>query len=219
MANLSVALKNKDDLKSFIPSLQQSLSPLSGKAVFTVTNQNISGDDSQIKITLTGAYQQTLETDAQLVCSKLANIVGLSVEGKTDLTAGVPKYTVTLNWDKINQSGVNLDDINKILSRYMGKAKDFDIPTSKGNIPVHVYLDPVHNGGSDISGVNDSKDVLAALAAESLTTNHGQPIYFDQLDEIHPSTASSTIQEGTESPSLSLPPRSSQTMSVRFPER
>jgi hypothetical protein len=92
-----------------------------------------------------------------------------------------------LNRDKIEQSGVKLDDINKVLSRYMTKAKDFDIPTSKGSIPVDVYIDPVKTIGTSTtsSGFNDPQTIVANLAAETLTTRDGRPIRLDQLADIH----------------------------------
>ncbi|NOU76191.1 AcrB/AcrD/AcrF family protein [Paenibacillus sp. LMG 31458] len=195
VGNLSVILKDKNQLDAFIQDEQKELDAITSKAVFTVTNQNIAGDDSQMKILLSGADQQTLENAAQLVRTKLANISGLSVDGKTDLTSGIPKYAVTLIRDKIEQSGVKLEDINKILALYMTKAKDFDIPTANGSTGVDVYIDPIKTKDANTSKMNESKDVLASLAAESFTTKDGQQIRLDQLASIHESNSSSSIQE------------------------
>lgn len=63
VANMSVALKNKNNLDASIQELQAALTPLSTKAVFTVTNQNIAGDDSQTKIMLTGAVSWTSDAN------------------------------------------------------------------------------------------------------------------------------------------------------------
>ncbi|MCY9667400.1 efflux RND transporter permease subunit [Paenibacillus alginolyticus] len=197
VGNLSVSLKNKNEVSSFITAMQSSLSSDSGKAAITVTNQNIAGDDSQIKIMLSGADEKTLEDAAQLVRSKLANIDGLSVAGKTDLTNGIPKYAVTIDRDKVQQAGIDPAVINKILGRYMTKGKDFGIFTSKGTTPVDVYIDSVQTG----AGVNNTlpvytpDQVMTSLAAETLTGKDGQSYRLDQLASIDKSDAVSTIQE------------------------
>jgi multidrug efflux pump subunit AcrB len=197
VANLSVSLKNKKEVNSFITAMQSTLSSDAGKAAITVTNQNIAGDDSQIKIMLSGADEKTLENAAQLVRSKLANIDGLSVAGKTDLTNGIPKYALTIDRDKVQQAGINPDDLNKILYRYMAKGKDFGVFTSKGTTPVDVYIDSVQsgNGTNNALPVYAPDQVMTSLAAETLTGKDSQSYRMDQLASIHTSEAVSTIQE------------------------
>ncbi|WP_025688615.1 efflux RND transporter permease subunit [Paenibacillus zanthoxyli] len=199
VANLSIQLKNLKEVNAFIPALQSDLDKVSNRAAITVTNQNIAGDDSTIKIMLTGANQPTLENAAQLVRTKLADIEGLSVAGKTDLTNGIPKYAITIDKEKVAKAGIKPDDINKLLARYMAKGKDFDISTSTGSgtIPVDVYIDSVRAGA-----VNDKplpvyspEQVLASLAAETITGRGGQSYRLDQLASIHKSAAVSSIQE------------------------
>ncbi|WP_277424224.1 efflux RND transporter permease subunit [Cohnella candidum] len=197
VANLSVSLKNKKDVNAFINRMQPAMSSLSQKASITVSNQNIAGDDSQIKIMLTGADSTTLENAAQLVRSKLAGIDGLSVAGKTDLTNGIPKYAVTIDRKKVLDAGVEPADINKILARYMAKGKDFEVPASHGVIPVDVYLDSVQSGagGSQTLPVYAPDDVLKSLAGATVTGTGGAAYRFDQLASIRKSSAESTIQE------------------------
>ncbi|WP_040948981.1 efflux RND transporter permease subunit [Gorillibacterium massiliense] len=193
VANLSLTLVDKKHLNSFIQSLQNSLDPIAGKSVITVSNQSIAGDDSQMKIMLTGADQTTLETAAQTIRTQLAKIDGLSVNGKADLTNGAVKYAITLKQDQIAKYGIKMEDLNKVISRYMAKGKDFDIPTSKGIIPVDVYLDPIATGSG--AKAEDTAQVLSALAAETFTSKDGQPVRMDQLAVIQPNDAASSIQE------------------------
>jgi multidrug efflux pump subunit AcrB len=197
VANLSVTLKNKKEVHSFISAMQSSLSSQSGNAAITVTNQSIAGDDSQMKIMLTGADAKTLEQAAQLVRSKLANIEGLSVAGKTDLTNGISKYSVVMDQAKVQSAGVQPSDINKILNRYMAKGKDFDVSSSKGTIPVDVYLDTVQSGtpSTKTLPVYSPEQVLASLSAETIAGQGGQQYRLDQLATIQKSDAVSTIQE------------------------
>ena len=64
IANLSVTVKKGTDVNAFIPELQMQLNALSSKAVYTVSNSSIAGDDTQLKINLTGADNQTLDSMA-----------------------------------------------------------------------------------------------------------------------------------------------------------
>ncbi|ULO09825.1 efflux RND transporter permease subunit [Paenibacillus sp. 19GGS1-52] len=199
IANLSIQLVNKKQVNTFIPALQKDLANLSDRAAITVTNQNIAGDDSTIKIMLMGADEKTLEQAAQLVRTKLADVQGLSVSGKTDLTNGNPKYSITLDKEKVTQAGIKEDDINKILKRYLSKGKDFDISTSVGNgsIPVDVYIDPVKTGVVQDKElpVYTPEQVLASLAAETVKGSNGQSYRLDQVAMIHKSDVVSSIQE------------------------
>ncbi len=193
VANLSLTLQDKKHLNSFIPSLREALNPVAGQSVITVSNQNMAGDDSQMKIMLTGADQATLEAAAQTIRTRLSTIDGLSVNGKADLTNGAAKYSITLKQDQIAKYGIHMDEINKVISRYMAKGKDFDIPTSKGALPVDVYLDPVASGTGAKS--EDTAQVLASLSAETFKAKDGQLIRLDQLADIQSSDAASSIQE------------------------
>ncbi|MFC5530275.1 efflux RND transporter permease subunit [Cohnella yongneupensis] len=194
VANLSLTLKDKKHLNAYIETLQSTLDPIADKSIITVTNQNIAGDDSLMKISLSGADQQTLEDTAQLIRSRLTSIDGLAVDGKADLTNGAPKYSVAFDKDKVTKAGVKMEDINKVVARYMAKGKDFDIPTSHGPIPVDVYLDPLATG-QEASGAKDTKDVLAALAAETFATQDGSTVRLDLLGTIEVNKDASSIQE------------------------
>jgi multidrug efflux pump subunit AcrB len=88
VAYVAVTVKQNVDVDRFISELRNKLSSLSHTAIYTVTNQNIAGDDSQFKIYLTGADQKTLESAARLVRSKLQLVPGLSVEGAASLQEG-----------------------------------------------------------------------------------------------------------------------------------
>ncbi|NBD24973.1 efflux RND transporter permease subunit [Paenibacillus glycinis] len=197
VANLSIQLKNKKDVNTVIPALQADLNQVANNSAITVTNQNIAGDDSTITIMLTGADQPTLENAAQQVRTKLVDIQGLSVTGKTDLTNGIPKYAITLDKAKAQQYGINPDDINKLLARYTSKAKDFDISTSSGAIPVDVYIDSVKTGASNDHSVPvyTPEQVLASMAAETVSGSNGQTYRLDQFASIQKSDAVSSIQE------------------------
>ncbi|WP_379160865.1 efflux RND transporter permease subunit [Paenibacillus sp. sgz5001063] len=199
VANLSIQLKNVKAVNTFIPALQSDLSSLSDRAAITVTNQNIAGDDSTIKIMLMGADEQTLEKAADQVRTKLVDIQGLSVSGKTDMTNGIPKFAVVMDREKVQQAGIKEADLNNLLKRYMTKGKDFDIMTSTGTgiLPVDVYIDPVLTNVVHEKSlpVYTPEEVLASLSAETLAGSNGQMYRLDQLASVQKSDAVSSIQE------------------------
>ncbi|MFB9328706.1 efflux RND transporter permease subunit [Paenibacillus aurantiacus] len=199
VANLSVALKDKQAVDTAIAELQSALSPVAEHATITVTNQSLAGDDSLIKITLAGSDQQTLDQSAQVARTKLAAIPGLAVAGQTDLTNGIPKFDVRLDQGKVKAAGIQPADINKLLARYLAKGKDFDLPVSSGNgiIPVDVYIDPIAQGTNKDTTmpVYTSRQVLASLSAESLTGSGNQTYRLDQVASIQTSSAPSSIVE------------------------
>lgn len=196
VANLSVTLKNDKDADSVIQNLQSQLPHLSDKVAYTVTSQNISGDDSQMKLLLTGADQVTLDQTAQKVRTELAKIPGLSVDGQVDLTNGLPKYKVTLNRSAIEQQGVNVADILKVVNRYMVQAKDATITIDHNTLPVDVFLDKITSGQDSKVQIDASpSDVMASLGAETFQTKDGNSVRFDQLATITQDTSPSTISE------------------------
>ncbi|WP_276352315.1 efflux RND transporter permease subunit [Cohnella caldifontis] len=197
VANLSVELKNEKEANSFISSMQSALPAVSKIAVITVTNQNIAGDDSQMKIMLSGADARTLDDAARTVRTGLSGIRGLSVDGKADLTNGNPKYDIVIDADKVRSAGVSEADLNQVLNRYLAKAKDFEVPAAAGPIPVDVYLD---NAGSGPQGggevpVYAPERLMASLGAETFTGTSGAVYRFDQLAAIRTSDAVTAIQE------------------------
>ncbi len=81
IANLSVTVKKETNVNTFIPELQKKLNALSGKAVYTVSNSSIAGDDTQLKINLTGADNQTLESMALTIQKPVETCPWISCAG------------------------------------------------------------------------------------------------------------------------------------------
>lgn len=65
--------------------------------IYTVPSQNISGDDSQMRILFTGSDLATLDQVAQEARTNLSKIENLSIDRKVDLTNCSPKYKVTFD--------------------------------------------------------------------------------------------------------------------------
>ncbi|MFJ8511649.1 efflux RND transporter permease subunit [Lysinibacillus xylanilyticus] len=196
VANLSVVLKNDKDSDSVIKQLQQQLPTLSKDVTYTITSQNISGDDSQMRILFTGSNQATLDQLAQEARTNLSKIENLSVDGKVDLTNGSPKYKVTFDQKAIQNKGVQVADIQKVINRYMSASKDATITVDHKLLPVDQYLDQIATGANSAITLNASaEDVLASLAAETLKGNDGQVVRFDQIAKVGKDQSPSTVSE------------------------
>ncbi|CRK85184.1 efflux RND transporter permease subunit [Neobacillus massiliamazoniensis] len=196
VANLSVVLKNDKDTDSVVKQLQDQLPKLSDNVTYTVTSQNISGDDSKIRILFTGSDQATLDTVAQQARTNLSNIANLSVDGKVDLTNGLPKYKITFDQKAIQDKGVKVSDVLTVINRYMSQSKDASITIDHKSLPVDEYLDQIASGTNSPITVNASpSDVIASLAAETFTGNNGEQVRLDQIAKISKDSSSSTISE------------------------
>lgn len=198
VANLSVVLKNDKDVDSVIKELQKQLPTLSKLVTYTVTSQNISGDDSQMRILFTGSDQATLDNVAQEARTNLSKVANLSVDGKVDLTNGAPKYKVIFDQKAIQDKGLNLNvtDILTVINRYMSQSKDATITVDHKALPVDQYLDQIASGENSTITLNASADdVLASLAAETFNGNNGEVVRFDQIAKITKDQSPSTISE------------------------
>ncbi|MFL6556630.1 MAG: efflux RND transporter permease subunit, partial [Bacillus sp. (in: firmicutes)] len=196
VANLAVVLKNDKDANSVIKQLQEQLPNLSKNVIYTVTSQNISGDDSQMRILFTGSDQATLDQVAQEARTNLAKIADLSVDGKVGLTNGSTKYKVTFDQKAIQDKGVNVADILTVVSRYMSLSKDATITVDHKALPVDQFLDQIASGNhSNITLNASADDVLASLAAETFNGNNGEVVRFDQLAKMTKDQSPSTISE------------------------
>ncbi|WML49723.1 efflux RND transporter permease subunit [Neobacillus sp. PS3-34] len=196
IANLAVVLKNDKDADSVIQELQKQLPSLSKDVIYTVTSQNISGDDSQMRILFTGSDQVTLDKTAQEARTTLSKITDLSVDGKVDLTNGSPKYKVTFDQKAIQDKEIKVADILTVVNRYMSSPKDATISVNHKALPVDQYLDQIASGTNSPITINASaNEVLASLAAETLNGINGEKVRFDQIATVSKDTSSSTISE------------------------
>ncbi len=195
VANLSVVLNNDQDADSVLKQLSTTLPNLSNKVAYTVTSQNISGDDSQMKILFSGADQATLDKIADHARIQLSKLNGLSVDGKVDLTNGIPKYKITFNQETILKNGIQMTDILKVTNRYMSQPKDATFVVDHMSLPADMYLDQISSNSSQVKVDVTPADVMASFKNETVQGKDGQPIRFDQFTTISKDQSASTISE------------------------
>lgn len=196
VANLSVVLKNEKDADSVIKELGKQLPKLSNNVAYTVASSNISGDDSLMKLIFTGSDQATLDKTADKVRLQLANIDGLSVDGKVDLTNGIPKYKVSFDKQAIEQNGIQITDIVKIINRYMSTSKDASIVVDHITLPVDMFLDQISTGANAQIQLNATpEDLINSLKNETVQANGNKLVKLEQIATFTKDTTASTINE------------------------
>ncbi|MGG1675564.1 efflux RND transporter permease subunit [Neobacillus sp. NRS-1170] len=185
IANLSIKVKEGIDVNAFIMSLQKQLNASSSKAVFAVSNQNIAGDDSQLKINLTGSDSQTLETIAQTVRNELKLIPGLSVQGAAESEDHLTQYQITLNRKAIEHYGIKLGDVINRIQQYTAEGTKGFISINQNQFPIVIHTD---------KQMGTTKDIFTLMGGETFLDKDGKNVTLDQLAVLEP-TGSSVIQE------------------------
>jgi multidrug efflux pump subunit AcrB len=185
IANLSLTLKKGTDINAFIPELQKQLNALTGKAVYTVSNANIAGDDSQLKINLTGADSQTLETMAKTIRNQLKLIPGLGVQGAADAEDQTAQYQLTLNRKAIENNGIKLEDVLSRIQVYTAEGSKGVISINQTAYPIVLHTDEQKD---------NTKDIFTLMGGETFLNKNGQNVPLSQLAIASPS-GSSVIQE------------------------
>jgi multidrug efflux pump subunit AcrB len=184
VANIALTTKAGVDLEAFIQDLRNQLHDVSRVAVCSVASQNIAGDDSKLKIELSGSDQQTLQTTAQIIQSKLQLVPGIAVDGAADQEGVAPKYHLVLNHDKIKQAGVNPADVYRAIDQYLAHSQQANAP-----IQLQVKTAAIANGG------DPAKEVLLAMAGEMIHTPDGKSMPLDQLASVVPKTGLAHVDQ------------------------
>jgi multidrug efflux pump subunit AcrB len=185
IANLSIKIKEGMDVNDFTKSLQNQLNSFSSKAVYTVSNQRIAGDDSQLKINLTGSDSQTLERMAQTIRTQLKLVPGLSVQGIANDEDHTTQYQITLNRKAIEHYGINLKEILNRIQQYTTEGTKGVIKINQDTFPIVIHSD-IRKG--------KPADIFTAMGKETFLSKDGRKVTLDQLSALTPSSTS-VIQE------------------------
>ncbi|KSU81144.1 Multidrug efflux pump subunit AcrB [Fictibacillus enclensis] len=189
IANVTVGIKPETDPDAFIKQLRQQFTLLSTSAVYTVSNQAISGDDSRLKVILTGADHKDLNKAAILVRNKLQMIPGLSVEGTASDSDESMKYQLSLNQAKIEQLGINVDDVLKLIDLYLPQDDKVTLSAGDKKIPIEIHSSaeeiPIQKNDPD-----PQKTILSQIGHEMFTTKDGSKVSLAEITTLKMDTQS-----------------------------
>ena len=181
IANISVGIKKQTDTDRFVKQLRSQLGALSTSAVFTVANQNIAGDDSRLKVILTGADQRELDSAAILVRSKLQMVPGLSVEGTANDADESMKHFLALNQNKIQDLGINVNEITNRINHYLPQHVRMDAVNGEGTIPIELQMDTAQGNLVSAGDPNPEKTILSKIGHETFTAKDGSQVSLAEI--------------------------------------
>ncbi|NHW35587.1 efflux RND transporter permease subunit [Paenibacillus aceris] len=188
-ANLIANLEANANLDTVVTELNKKLWNLDSAARFTVTNRNIAGDDSLLKIVITGASANELDTVALKIRNKLAFVPGLSVEGAENDTESGPAYHLALNEDQIKRNGIKVEDILNRIQPYVSQGTRIYTAVGDQRIPLIINTD------LDTTSKQSGKDVLALLSGETFQSKDGHTISLKQLTSLAPNNELSVYRD------------------------
>ncbi|MFC5648037.1 efflux RND transporter permease subunit [Paenibacillus solisilvae] len=197
IANIVIAVKKNVDVDAVTADLQNRLASLSGNALSTVTNQNIAGDDSQLKIDLSGADAATLDQAALLIRSSLQLVPNLSVVGAADDIEVLPKYQVVLKQDVLDRTGVQASEVYERIREYLSEGTRIDVKTgNQETIPFSIRTDILSKIGASSSAMMDpGTEILTLLGKEVFKGKDGRDVRMDELASLTPINGQSVIRE------------------------
>ncbi|KQL41020.1 acriflavine resistance protein B [Bacillus sp. FJAT-25509] len=196
IANLSLSIRKSADKNRMTSQLQKQLNSLKSSAIYTVTDKSISGDDSLLKINLSGADSQTLENLSRSVGNRLKLIPGLAVQGLADEEGTVSQYQLTLNRKMIEQNGLNLSDIINRFKLYTAEGTIGEISINNNTYPIALHLKSVDSKNDQtINETDPALRLLNQMGNESFINKEGRNFRLNQLVVAAPITDSSVIQE------------------------
>jgi multidrug efflux pump subunit AcrB len=195
VANIAVTVAKNADLHAEIAAMQNRLSSLAGSAVVTVANQNISGDDSQLKIDLSGADAAVLDTAARLVRSKLQSMDGISVAGAANDKEAPPRFQLTLDRSALEKEGIGPEDVYSRIRTYLNEGTVIEVKAgTETAIPVAIHTDMLANAGSSSSAKDPQTEILTQLGKETFRGTGGRSFRLDELASLSPANGPTVIR-------------------------
>ncbi|MCZ8514413.1 efflux RND transporter permease subunit [Paenibacillus filicis] len=196
IANIAVSVKELRNVDRVAAELQQRLAGLSGGAVYTVSNQNIAGDDSQLRIDLSGADALTLDQAARLIRSKLGLIQGLGVAGSADDKEGAQRFQLVLNREALERTGVSPEEVFGRVRDYLSEGMRIDVRTrGQEKVPFTIHTDLLaHVGGTSVMA-EPQTGILTLLGKETFKGLDGKTVRLEELASLNPSSGPSVIRE------------------------
>ncbi|MEH7505021.1 efflux RND transporter permease subunit [Neobacillus drentensis] len=199
VANITVTVKEGTDVEAYSAILTKKVKAIPSKALFTVTNMNIAGDDSRLKVVLTGADTATLEQQARVIQSKLKLVQGLSVEGAADNDDSNSIYLLNINRDQLQRTGIKMEDVLERIKPYLSQGEKLSVQINSGEVPIVLENDavtsaeavPVAADGIFLPGQN----VIDALANEIFTAADGSVVALNKLATLQHNFRNPVIRE------------------------
>ncbi|MED1204387.1 efflux RND transporter permease subunit [Heyndrickxia acidicola] len=194
VANVYVTPKPGVNVDQLTALIKDDIKKLNSGAIYTVTNQQIAGDDSRVTLTLSGGSSQELAKAAGLVKGKLQMINGLQIYSDGE-QADQMNYTVELNDDKIKALGLDRQAIADRLETFIDKQADVQLTTENtSSLPIELHK-PSAVSLSYAQGVDPEQEWLMQLGRVSFKSKTGKTVRLEDIASLNVDTASITSEQ------------------------
>ncbi|MGE6257005.1 efflux RND transporter permease subunit [Heyndrickxia sporothermodurans] len=183
VANVYVTPKQGVNMDDLMAKINDDMKRLSTKAIYTVSNQQIAGDDSRVRLILSGGDQNELMKAANVVKNKMQTIKGLQIYGEGEQGEQV-RFTVELDEEKISNLGLDKEIILAKVAALLDKQENLQIINTGSMIPVQLHKP------SDVSltysqGSDPSNELLLQIGRLSFKNNNGKKIYLYDIAKLN----------------------------------
>jgi len=162
--------------------LRQDIKNLSASSNYTITNQQIAGDDSRINLVLTGENPNELTKTAALLRGKLQMIKGLQIYGDAD-QSDQERFTIELDEEKINALGVNKQSILAKLETFIDKREDIQMADSTSSFEVELRK-PSAVSLSYSQGTDSEQELVTQLGHVTFKDKDGKDVQLQEVGKL-----------------------------------
>lgn len=183
IANIYVKPRGDIDTDQLVKKIHADISVLSSAATYTVTKQQISGDDSRVRLTLSGGTSDDLIKAANLLKAKLQLINGLQIYGDGE-TGTQQQFSIKLDEKKINALGLDRTAILTRIESFMDKQETLHLNGNDGEIVVQLHK-PSNVVLSYKQGNDPIQAILLQLGRLTFKDMNGHLVPLNQLAKLN----------------------------------
>jgi multidrug efflux pump subunit AcrB len=174
VANVYVTPKEGVNVERLTNKINNDIKQLSTNAVYTVSNQQIAGDDSRVRIVLSGATPNVLSKTANLLKSKLQMIKGLQIYGEAE-QGDSSRFAVQLNEEKMNSLGVDKKAVLHRIDSFMDRNEEISVTRNGSAVPIDLHK-PSDVSLSYKQGLDSTQEFLLKLGNLSFNAKNGKTV-------------------------------------------
>lgn len=193
IANVYVTPQKGVNMEQLTNLLRQDIKNLSTSSKYTITNQQIAGDDSRVNLMLTGDNPSELAKTAATIRGKLQMIKGLQIYGDAE-QSDQERFTIELNEDKINDSGLDKQAIQAKLESFLDKRADIQIANSTSSYDVELRK-PSAVSLSYLQGSDSEQELLTQLGRFSFKNKNGEAVKLQEVAKLNVDSPPSTSEK------------------------
>lgn len=183
IANVYVTPQKGVDTERLSNLLRQDIKNLSTSSKYTITNQQIAGDDSRVNLMLTGDNPSELAKTAAILRGKLQTIKGLQIYGDAE-QSDQERFTIELNEEKINDSWLEKQAILAKLESFLDKRTDIQVANSTSTYEVELRK-PSAVSLSYSQGSDSEQELLTQLGHLSFKNKTGKTVKLQEVAQLN----------------------------------